>query len=151
MARPFPLQAVRAVARDRAEGAARELGGHARRLEAARAKLGQLEEFRRQYEAERAAALARGIDAARLRDYAAFLVRLDQARQAQISEIERVQAIFDASRARWLDLRRREQAMDALAERHARTEARRDQRLEQKAMDEFSQRRTANAMKVRPG
>lgn len=151
MARPFPLQTVRALARDRAEGAARELGGHGRRLEAARAKLAQLEEFRRQYETERMADLARGIDAARLRDHTAFIARLGEALGAQVAEVERVQAIFDASRARWLELRRKEQAMDALAERHARAEALRDQRLEQKAMDEFSQRRTVAALKARPG
>lgn len=151
MARAFPLETVRTVARERAEAAARELGGHGRRLEAARAKLGQLQGFRAQYLAERDAALVSGTDAARLRDYAAFLARLDEAVQSQGEELARIEVIFEAARTRWLDLRRREQAMDTLAARHAKAEAVRDQRLDRKLQDEFSQRLPHAPMKVRLG
>jgi flagellar FliJ protein len=151
MARAFPLETVRTVARERAEAAARELGSHGRRLEAARAKLAQLEGFREQYLAERDAVLAAGADAARVRDYAGFLARLEEAVRAQGEELARVQAVFEAARARWLDLRRREQAMDTLAARHARAEAVRDQRLDRRLEDEFSQRVPQVPMKVRPG
>lgn len=151
MARAFPLETVRTVARKRAEVAARDLSGHGRRLEAARAKLAQLEGFRLQYRSERDAALAAGVAGARLRDYGAFLARLDDAVRAQGEEVARIGAMFEAARLHWLELRRREQAMDALAARHARAQALREQRLEQKAQDEFSQRARQALLKVRQG
>jgi flagellar FliJ protein len=151
MARPFPLETVRTLARERAEAAVRELGSHGRRLEAARAKLVQLRGFRAQYLAERDAALGAGTDAVRLRDYAAFIARLEEALRVQGEEVARVEATFEAARLRWLDLRRREQAMDTLAARHADAEAVRDQRLDRKLQDEFSQRMPRATRNGRPG
>lgn len=151
MARAFPLETVRFVARERAEAAARELGGHGRRLSAGREKLSQLEGFRAHYRGLRDAALAAGTQAARLRDFEAFLARIEEAVQAQIEELVRLETTFEAARGRWLELRRREQAMDVLAARHDQVEAQRARRLDQKAQDEFSQRMPRVPVKVRLG
>lgn len=151
MARAFPLEAVRLVARERAEAAARELGGHGQRLSAAREKLLQLEGFRAQYRGQRDAVLVKGAGAARLRDFDAFLARLEEAVRTQGEELARLEATFEAARERWLDLRRREQAMDVLAARHDGIEAERVRRLDQKAQDEFSQRIARTSLKARLG
>lgn len=151
MARVFPLEAVRFVAHERAEAAARELGGHGRRVSAARDKLDQLAGFRAQYRVQRDSLLFAGVDTARVRDFDAFLGRLDEAIQTQGEELARLEAGFEAARGRWLELRRREQAMDALAARHDEIEAARARRLDQKEQDEFSQRASRALAKVRLG
>lgn len=149
MARVFPLATVQLLARERAEAAAREFGGHARRLAAARGKLLQLEAFRAQYRSQRDAMLVAGVGAARLRDLDAFLARLEEAARTQAEEAARLDAIFEAARARWLELRRREQAMDVLAARHTEIETERARRLDQKAQDEYSQRISQAPLRVR--
>jgi len=149
MARPFPLAAVRTLAQGRTEQAAGDLQGHAGRLHSAEDKLEQLRRYRDEYRAAKSTELTRGITAARMREYDSFLVRLDEAIEAQTIEVTRAQAIWEAARVQWLEARRREKAMDALAARHAAGEALREERLDRKVQDEFAARVRTSPMKIR--
>jgi flagellar protein FliJ len=140
MARPFPLQAARELAKRRLDDAAAALRGHAGRLRNAELKLAELEAFRGEYETQRNTELANGIEAGRLRGFEAFIGRLDQAIDAQRVDCSRQRAIWEGAREAWVAAYSRVQAMDALAQRHVETEQAREAGAERKREDEFSVR-----------
>jgi len=140
MARRFPLQAARELAKRRLDDAAAALRGHAGRLRATEIKLTELEGYRDEYAAQRGAGLREGMEAGRLRSFDAFLGRLEQAIGAQRIECGRQQAIWEGAREAWLAAYRRSQAMDALAQRHVESEHAREAMGERKREDEFSVR-----------
>jgi flagellar FliJ protein len=78
-----------------------------------------------------------GMEIHRLRDFHAFLVKIDQAIQHQESEVIRAHVHWEAAHAKWLDQRRQVKAYEVLAERHRsearRLEEKRDQRLTDEA------------------
>ncbi|MBI1394798.1 MAG: flagellar export protein FliJ [Betaproteobacteria bacterium] len=137
----FPLQPVREVLHRRAEDAANELRSHGERLDRARRKLAELEQYRSEYLTQRDAARVRGTTASALRDFEVFLARLDEALAAQAGELRRLEAIWEASRENWMEHARREHAFDVLAERHEARENQAAIRQEQKFQDEFASRR----------
>ena len=137
------------LAQRRAEGAAGELQGHAGRLRAAELKLEQLRQYLGEYRHSRSDALVQGVTAARLREYDAFLARLDEAIAAQALEVDRARVTWEAARVQWIEANKREKAMDALAERHADEEPARENRLDRKVQDEFAARARPNALKIR--
>ncbi len=137
------------LAQRRTESAAGELQGHAGRLRAAEQKLEQLRGYVAEYRRSRSDALVQGLTAARLREYDAFLARLDEAIAAQALEVDRAHATWEAARVQWIEANKREKAMDALAERHAEEERARENRLDRKVQDEFAARARPNALKIR--
>jgi flagellar FliJ protein len=140
MARAFPLETVRTVAHQRADDAARALNGHAVRLRAAQEKLDQLEQYRNEYREQRTAAMRTGIQAGRLRDYDAFLSRLDEAIVQQSVEVTRARAVWEQALAHWQELDQRGQAMDTLHTRHELAERAHENKVEQKGQDEAATR-----------
>jgi flagellar FliJ protein len=140
VARPFPLEAARELAKRRLDDAAAALRGHAGRLRNAEVKLSELEGFRGEYEIQRNTELANGISAGRLRGFEAFIGRLDQAIDAQRVDCGRQRAMWDAARETWVAAHSRVQAMDALAQRHVEAEQAREARADRKREDEFSVR-----------
>lgn len=140
MARPFPLQAARELAKRRLDDAASALRGYAGRLRNAELKLGELEGFRQEYEQQRNAELVAGIEAGKLRSFEVFLARLAQAIEVQKVDCTRQRAMWDSAREAWVAAYRRSQAMDALAQRHVESELAREAKGERKREDEFSVR-----------
>lgn len=147
MARRFPLQAARDLAHRQLDDAADALRSHAQRLRESEDKSAELDRYRREYQAQRAAQLADGMDAARLRAFDAFVARLDEAIAAQRLDTERRRAIWESARLAWVAAHRRSEAMDALAARHEAAELQREGRAERKREDEFASR--AAAIKAR--
>lgn len=140
MAREFPLEMVRTVAHQRADDAARTLNGHASRLRSAEEKLTQLEQYRDEYQAQRVAAMRRGMQAGRLRDYESFLARLEEAIAQQRVDVDRARAVWEQALQYWQELDQRSQAMDTLRARHELSERSRENKLEQKGQDEAANR-----------
>jgi flagellar FliJ protein len=140
VARPFPLQAARELAKRRLDDAAAVLRGHGGRLRNSEMKLAELEGFRGEYETQRNAELASGIEAGRLRGFEAFLGRLDQAIDAQRVDLGRQRAMWESARDAWVSAFSRLQAMDMLAQRHTEAEQLREAKAERKLEDEFSER-----------
>lgn len=140
MAREFPLETVRTVAHQRAEDAARALNGHSARLRAAEEKLSQLEGYRDEYRAQLANAMAQGVQAGRLRDYNAFLARLDEAITQQGVDVARARAVWEQALQHWQELDQRGQAMDTLLQQHEAAERALESKQEQKGQDEAAAR-----------
>lgn len=138
MARAFRLQTVLELSRNRLEAASRRLQSHAARRREAEATLAQLLGFQSEYRDARARGLRDGMEPDRLRDFDAFLAKLEQAIVLQRAEVDRAQGQWQAEHRQWLELRRNEQALEVLRQRHERAEAAIAARREQKEQDEFA-------------
>lgn len=136
MARGFSLQILLDHSTHRLEAAERLLRILGRKEEAARQRLEDIRGYKREYQQRMTGAGERGMDIHLLRDFHAFLLKVDQAIAHQEAEVERVHAHWQAAHDKWLEQRRQVKAYEALAERHRREAARREEKREQRATDE---------------
>ncbi len=141
MSRAERLQPAREVAERRERDAAVELAAARRALDAAQARLQELQRFRIEY-AQRLASSPGGSlgSASLLKDGHAFLARVDAGiEQAERNLLEH-RRLCESRHAHWLACRVRARAIDKVAERHRAREAVQADRLEQREQDEFASR-----------
>ncbi len=113
-----------------------------RKEEAARQRLDELHGYKRDYQQRLAGeAGARGMEIHLLRDYHAFLGKLESAIQHQESAVTQASAHWQNAHDNWLALRQKVKAYEALAERHRHEELRRDEKRDQRSTDEQAARR----------
>ena len=141
MSRSSRMEPVRRVADREADGAARDYARRRDALETERSRLVQLESYREDYRRGFGACGQSGVDAHRLRDYAAFLARIDQALEQQRRSVAALETEVEGMRSRWLQRWGRARALDHLVAEYRREESRAAQRREQAAADELALRR----------
>ena len=141
MAKPFPLQARLEHSRHRTEAAERLLRILKRREEAARQRLEELHGFKRDYQQRLAGRGATGMDIHLLRDFHAFLVKLDVAIHQQTGEVDKALGNWRAAHANWLVLRQKVKAYETLASRHHAREAASQEKRDQRLTDENALRK----------
>jgi flagellar FliJ protein len=141
MARRFPLESLHALAADRLEAATRRLAALKRQWQEAEDKLAQLRAYEQEYRSRLGQAVTGGMDMVRMRDYHAFLARLEVAIRHQLGEVERCRQAWEAGQRAWLEERRKLKTYEVLRERHLAGERRRENRLEQREQDEHARRR----------
>jgi flagellar FliJ protein len=133
MARSFSLQLLLEHATHRLEAAERLLRILGRKEEAARQRLEEIQGYKQEYQQRMTGAGEQGMEIHRLRDYHAFLLKVDQAIQHQESEVSRARGHWEAAHAKWLEQRKQVKAYEVLAQRHhhevRRLEEKRDQRV----------------------
>ncbi len=140
----FPLQSLLDHARHRMEAAERLLRILKRKEEDARRRQDELSGYKREYQ-QRLTGQAgdRGMDIHLLRDYHAFLNKLDVAIGHQEREVAQALAHWRGAHDSWLELRRKVKAYEALAARHHQQERQREERRDQRLTDEQAARRRA--------
>jgi flagellar FliJ protein len=144
MASAFALQPLLDLAERRLEAATADLQRLAALRQEAEGSLAQLQSRQAEYLADLQQALAGGIEPDRLRDYRAFLSKLERAVGLQAEELEDRRRAWADAHMRWLELRRREQALTVLKQRHRRAEAVREGRREQRQQEERTTRKAGH-------
>jgi flagellar FliJ protein len=117
------------------DSAARALAAEQRVVEA-RQRLQELQRYRAEYRASLDGRTAAGIGTVALRDFQAFLGRLDEAIRQQAQIVGRAETERDFERSRWLDAAKQVKAVATVAERWQLEERRETQRHEQREIDE---------------
>lgn len=139
MSRRFPLQSLVDLSADRVDAAERRLQAlHADRRHA-QEKLAQVEAYRVEYRERLQRSLAQGMSVTQMRDFHAFLSRLDEACRQQAAEVALREAAHAAGQNEWLEQRRRKSAFDALSTRHRQSENMREAKHEQRLQDDHAQ------------
>ena len=142
MASRYPLQSLLEHSQHRMEAAERLLRLLKRKEEAARQRLDELHGYKRDYQLRLTdEASAQGMDIRRLRDFHAFLAKLEHAIRHQEIEASQAQARWQSGHDTWLELRQKVKAYEALAERHRSQEIRREEKRDQRLTDEQATRR----------
>jgi len=132
---------VQKLAEERANAAAKAYAEARDRSAAQRQRLEQLAAFREDYLNQRTASGSAGMDGFRLRDYNAFLARIDAAIRHQQEVIRQVEADTERLRLVWMEQLGRARAMDKVVERYRQEEQRADERRGQRQTDELALRR----------
>lgn len=141
MAKAFPLQVLLDHSRHRMEAAERLLRMLRRREDAARARLEELHGFKLDYQNKLAGTGAKGVDILLLRDFHAFLAKLDDAIRRQSDEVDKLHGHWQDAHMNWLALRQKVKAYETLAQRHHTQELARQEKFEQRQSDESALRK----------
>jgi len=150
MAKRFSLQPLHDLANDRLEVATRRLAQLKQRWQAEEDKLAQLQGFREEYRRRLGEAVSAGLDMTRMRDFHAFIAKIETAIRQQMTEIERSKAEWEQGQRVWLEERRKLKTYDVLKERHLRTERLRENRVEQREQDEHARKTLRAAEPPKP-
>ena len=140
MAKPFPLQSLLHLAKQKNESAINNLGKLNQQQQSALAKLNTLQQFRKDYQEKFQEAVKIGMSPTDLRNFQDFIYRLDQAIKQQQGVIELMNHSVNAGRTELNETQRKMQSFDTLAQRHAEAEKIREAKAEQKIQDEHSGR-----------
>lgn len=140
MARPFSLQTVLELMRNRNDEATQRLAGLIAVECDEKKKLALLLQYRDEYTTRFRLAAQNGLGQPEWRNYQDFLDRLDAAIKQQNQSVSLQETHTAAGQAEWQQQRARLKAFDTLSERHRASEARLELRHEQKTQDEFAAR-----------
>jgi flagellar FliJ protein len=141
MTRAKRLQPVQNLVDDKERRLAQSLAAFEKKLADAEHKHQELERYLQEYEKQFKDTAARGIGVAGLRDYQAFLARLNEAIRQQQTLVLRARAERDAERLKWQEMARKAKALDHVVEQWNEDERRARDRREQLETDERAQRR----------
>lgn len=147
MPRRFHLQSLLDLAQNHTDAAARQLNQLKGKWNEAAEKLGQLMAFQEEYRQRYQNAASQGMSMMALRDYQAFLGKLEAAITQQSEEVEQCRKRWEAGQQVWQVHKRKLSAYDTLAKRHHQGEMRREAKLEQRDQDEFSTQSFARKIK----
>lgn len=136
MARRFPLQPLVNYTQDQTDDAAKRLALLKGRWQAAEDKLQQLIQYHHEYQGRLAQTAQGGMSVSALRDYRAFIAKLEAAIEQQKAEVAQCQAGWERGKEDWLAQRRKLKAYQTLEQRHHAREAKREAKQEQREQDE---------------
>lgn len=140
MSRAKRIEPVQDIAEDREKKLAVSVVGFERRASESQTKLQELERYRLEYQQQYAARAKRGMSVTDLRDYQAFLARLNDAVKQQEALVQRAAAERDAERLRWQEAARKAKALDHVIGKWKTEERRVEDKREQRDTDERAQR-----------
>jgi flagellar protein FliJ len=142
MNRAKRLEPVQEVVGDVERRLAQSVANFQRRVREAEAKLQELERYRLEYEQQFNQRAGQGMTAPGLRDYQAFLARLNEAVKQQQALVQRAVAERDAEQVRWQQAAKRAKALDHVVGQWQADERRANDRRDQRDTDERGQRKT---------
>lgn len=139
------LEPVLRVAEDREQRAARHMAESLRLVEERQQRLTELLQYREEYLTRFAASGGVARSALALRDYKAFLDRLDYVIKEQQKVLELAKAEFEKRKKKWLATRTKTKALDKAIDRLQSAEERAADKKQQKESDERAQRRQTSS------
>lgn len=141
MSKPFALQTVLELMQRRADDATQQLARLIAAEQDAKAKLDLLCQYREEYAGRFQASAQAGMAPLQWKNFQDFLARLDDAIAQQQQAVIQSRHKTSAGQAHWQAQRVRLKAIDTLSVRHSRAEEAKENRREQKAIDEFAARK----------
>ena len=141
MANTFSLQPLLELMQSRTDEATRHLGKLISAEQNARSRLEMLEQYRAEYADKLRDAIAQGLTRQVLANYQDFLGRIDEAIGQQREIVNQSEAGTRRGQEHWKQQNTRLKAIGTLASRHETRERQRENKQEQKLLDEFSARK----------
>lgn len=136
----FLLQPLLDLANTRMDEAARKLGELIASERGCQQKLEMLERYRTEYSERFVEATREGIGPDALRNFSAFMARIDEAIAAQHQALQKSRQYTSQGQQVWMAQRSKVRAFDTLSQRHQDLQARAESRKEQRATDEHAAR-----------
>lgn len=143
MTKPFNLQPLLNLAQMKSESATRKLGELNKQQHDRQVQLEMLMQYRRDYQARLQAASQQSMDPVMLRNFQAFINKLDTAIEQQTKIVEQGQLSIQTGRGEFNNTRRKLKSFDTLQQRHVVNELKVEAKKEQRASDEHTGRMMA--------
>lgn len=143
MSQPFTLQPLLELMQNRTDEATRKLGQLIAAEQNAKSRLQMLEQYRAEYADRLRDAIAQGMTRQVLANYQDFLARIDEAIRQQTTVVQQTENNTLYGQQHWKEQNTRLKAIDTLSLRHDAKEKQREEKREQKLLDEFSARKYA--------
>lgn len=140
MATHSALETLIELATNQTDEAAKRLGRAIRACEDTEQKLALLLQYRDDYDARFKSGLANGISAAGYRNFQLFLDKLDTAIAGQQQIVNDAKRRILDERGAWQSCERKRMSFDTLVTRAEQAEQRKENKRDQKLMDEFATR-----------
>jgi flagellar FliJ protein len=140
MTRSERMAPVQQVLESSEQARARELGEGQRRLADAEARLAELAAYHGEYQRAFRQRAEDGTSITKLRDFQAFLARLELAVDQQEKIVAAAREAVAAQRRNWQGAARQVKAVESVVDRWRRAEVKEGERREQKETDERAQR-----------
>ena len=140
MATPSALDTLIELATKETDDATKRLGRAIRVSEEAQQKLGILQQYRDDYAARFQETLTNGLTALAYRNFQLFLEKIDNAIDGQVNVVQSSQQRVAEARAAWQACERKRMSYDTLATRARDQEQRKENKRDQKSMDEHAAR-----------
>ena len=141
MAKAFNLQPLLEIMQTRVDEKTRQLGQLIAAEQNARSRLQLLKQYREEYFQKLRNAISQGLTPLALRNYQDFISRIDEAITQQTRAVDHSARSTANGQAEWREHNQRLKAIDTLSQRHDARELYRENRAEQKLMDEFTSRK----------
>ena len=141
MTQPFSLQPLLEIMQERTDEATRRLGQLIAAEQNAKSRLVMLEQYRDEYAQKLRDAISQGITQLSLRNYQDFLARIEEAIMQQAQQVRNSEHQTARGKEHWQSENKRMKAIDTLSHRHDMRERARENKIEQKLLDEFSSRK----------
>ncbi|WP_179958231.1 flagellar export protein FliJ [Chitinimonas arctica] len=138
MAKAFQFDFLLKLAIDKREDAARAISAALHKLEQARERARQIDQYREEYRRRLGDTASRGMRMQQWNDFQLFLAKLDQAVEQQAHEQVRCETLLETRKQAWLECEREVKAYETLQDRHEAREGQREAKLEQKQTDEWA-------------
>ena len=138
MSKPFSLEPIRELAKQKSDDAAISLGKLRTQESQARQTLDTLENYRSEYRQRLDQALLNGISPADLHNYQAFLSKLDRAVEEQKTLVQQSETRSETGLQHWQVQTRKLKSFDVLASRERARQEQISSRQEQRTQDEFA-------------
>lgn len=140
MSRAKRIEPVQDMVDDAERRLALSVAGFEKRLKDAETKLQELQRYRLEYQQQFTRRAGLGMGATDLRDYQAFLARLDEAIRQQVSVVARAGADRDTEKGKWQQAAIKAKALDHVIDKWRTEERRIQDKREQRESDERGQR-----------
>lgn len=138
MSHKSPLQTLQDLAHTRVDEATRRLGELISSEHACEVKLEMLLQYRSEYNQRFAASAANGLDLHSLRNFSAFLAKLDEIIRAQQTIVDNSRQATAQGQKKWASEHSRAKAFDTLTHRQHLQEMHRQNKQEQRISDEHA-------------
>lgn len=142
MTKPFSLQLLLELTQERTEEATRKLGQLIADESGCKERLKLLEGYRAEYLEKFRTAQASGLTPQAWQNYLGFISRLDEAVEQQRQIVLAAEQRTVKGQQEWVEENRQMKALDTLAHRHQTKEMQKENKAEQKMLDEFSSRKS---------
>ncbi|MDR1888294.1 MAG: flagellar export protein FliJ [Zoogloeaceae bacterium] len=138
MPEKFTLQPLLDLMRDRTDEATRQLGQLIAAEQNAKGRLRLLSQYREEYAQRFRDAQTAGLTLQSWQNYQDFLAKIDEAIAQQGNIVAASEQNTAAGQQHWQEQHTRMKAIDTLSIRHQKTQDKKQNKLEQKQLDEFA-------------
>lgn len=140
MTKSFSLQPLMNLAQHQNDSATHKLGQLNRQQHNAQSKLEMLQQYRKDYQARLQETAQNGIDPAELRNFQAFINKLDEAISHQLKQVGQSKVSTQVGRGEFDAAQRKLKSFDTLQQRHIEIQKNVAKKSEQTALDEHTGR-----------